>query len=199
MALIYEWLLSSLFWLGVLLFIISIVWLIHPVGLQRMSDYMNRWIATNAFFARLDDQVRLERYFYRHHRVMGILIILGAVFCLYELQQRSGGLLNVWNHLQLVGDLSMKSIITDSMLLILMIGNLLALVTGFVVAIRPSLLKRLEGWGNRWVESNRVTAMLDRNVDIANKWLPSHPRLLGLLTLIGSLYIMSNTAVIALN
>lgn len=198
MVLVYEWLLASLFWLGVLLFITGIYWIIFPASFLSLSEFLNRWISTASFFSRLDEQIRLERHFYRHHRVMGVVIILGAGYCLFtlwELARHQGS----WFDLIALDETSVPGILADAMIPILGIGNLLALITGIVVTIRPSLLKRLENWSNRWIESDRVTATLDRNMDMTGDWLPQHPRLLGVMTVIGSLYIMSNTAVIALN
>lgn len=197
MELVYEWLQASLFWLGALLFVFGAVWFVYPAGVLRLAALLDRWISTAFIFSRLDEQIRVERLFYRHHRLVGILIVLGAGFCLYTLYP--GGYQTLWADFQQPGKLDLADIVADSMLLVLALGNLFALVTGLIVIVRPSLLKRLEGWGNRWIESDSVTAMLDKRLDVAENWLPRHPRLLGLLILIGSLYIMSNTAMLALN
>ncbi len=148
MVMIYEWLLASLFWLGVVLFVTGAYWTIYPAGFQKLSESLNRWISTTSFFTRLDEQIRVERYFYRHHRLMGVIIIVGAGYCLFMLQGVAEHW-NIWRDLQGIGDTNMTDIMADAMLVALGIGNVLALATGIVVTLRPSLLKRLESWSNR--------------------------------------------------
>lgn len=198
MSLVYEWLFTALFWLGTLLLVLGLMLLLFPASLQRLSLTLDRWISTDPFFGRLDEQIRIERLFYRHHRFMGVLIVAGAGYCLYSLADW----VDFTELVRGIGDFSQletTALLLDGALLVLGLGNLLALLAGIIVLLRPSLLKRFESWGNTWVESDGVTGTLNRRIDVTERWLPRYPRLVGLLTVIGSLYIMSNTAMIALN
>lgn len=197
MVSIYEWLFASLFWLGALLFVIGCLLLVCPAALLKRSAYLNHWISTEPVFDRLDDRIHVERYFYRHHRWMGGGIVVGAVYCLYSLLDwvRYD---RVIGHLIHQADQTITDIVLDSALLILGLGNLMALLVGIIVFLRPSLLKSLERWSNTWMAFDRVTETLDRQIDITERWLPRHPRLIGLLAVIGSVYIMSNTVVVVL-
>ena len=197
MALIYEWLFAALFWLGALLFVLGLVLLLFPASLERMSGRLDRWIETQAAVDWLDQPIRLERVFYRHHRVMGLFILAGSGYCLYSLM-----LWVDYNELivgvpELAGQ-GVTGMLLEGALLVLGVGNLFALVVGIIVFVRPSLLKGVESWGNRWIESDRFMETLDRQVDVTDSWLSQNPRLIGVLAVIGSLYIMSNTAIVVL-
>jgi len=197
MALIYEWLFSALFWLGALLFVLGLVLLLFPASLERLSRLLDKWIETRAVFDQLDEPIRLERQFYRHHRIMGLLILAGAGYCLYSLM----GWVDYTELIVGIPELAGRGtsgMLLEGALLVLALGNLLALAVGMIVFFRPSLLKGIEAWGNRWIESDRFMEAMDRQVDVTGSWLPQNPRLIGLLAVIGSLYIMSNTAIVAL-
>lgn len=83
---------------------------------------------------------RIERFVYRHHRVFGTAIVLGALLYLWRIA--SIGLL--WpsaGHSAWLSGLPALTVL-----------HLLVLPFGVVMLIRPSLLKRVEQVSNRWVD-----------------------------------------------
>ena len=197
MTVIYEWLFAGLFWIGLLLLIVGTILLLVPSILQPLVPFMNRWIETDSLFNRLDEPVRLERLFYRHHRIMGLLIVAGAAYCLYSLWLWVD-LLTLFSGSHSGSELGWSNILVDAAIMVLTLGNILSLIVGVIVILRPSLLKGLESRANTWIESDQFFQSLDTRIDMTEHWLNRHPRLIGLLVIIGSLYMMSNTAIIAL-
>ncbi|MEX2517397.1 MAG: hypothetical protein WD572_10925 [Gammaproteobacteria bacterium] len=194
-AQLYGILSASLFWLALLTFIVGLLMLLVPGWLLRVSERMNLWIDTSIWFKKLDEQRRFERLFYRHHIIMGSLIVVGSLYSLWFLWRLYGG-----DELRLLVDIEnwlLEEILNTTLSMLLVIGNIFALLTGLIVVLRPSLIKGLEAWSNRWVESDRVFRTLDKQLDLAEQIIPGHPRLFGLLVVLGSLYIMSNTVISA--
>lgn len=102
----------------------------------------------NKRLAALDAPYFWERFFYRHHRVWGAIIIAGAAYAaitLLRLDDPAG----VANALGLPFGASANLILVQSVHALLLLGSLLALPFGCVVLIRPSLLKRVERQANR--------------------------------------------------
>lgn len=193
---LYSILSATLFWLAALTFIVGLLMILVPGWLMRVSGGINIWIDTAPWFHKLDEQRSFERLFYRFHLLMGIFIIVGSLYSLWFIWQLQGGELLFL--LPALKNPVLLDILQSALIYLLLLGNLVAFVIGVVVLVRPSLLKNLEAWSNRWVDSDRVLKSVDRRVDISERIIHGHPRLFGLLVVIGSLYIMSNTLFSAL-
>lgn len=189
---IYYWLLSSLFWVGVLLLPIALALILAPVRTMQYSQRLNRWISTRQFFDNLNRPRYQERLIYRHHRGFGALIVLLSGAVIYMLFFYSGPAETVGYFTRLART-EFGVWLLSNCYYILLILNVLAFMVGIVVYFRPSLLKSLERWSNRWVETDNTLQGLDRVHDIPAKILPGKPRLFGLAVLAGALYIIYST------
>jgi len=63
-----------------------------------------------------------------------------------------------------------------------------ALLLGVVILARPSVIKNFEARANRSYAGPGLAAALDREYYGAERWLETHPRLVGALALAGSAY-----------
>jgi hypothetical protein len=155
----------------------------------RAGKALNRWIPTDALFRRLDSSTLTERAFYRHHRLSGILLVLGAGFVMYQFA------LGI-NYSALFG----RAMIMDShaaaawlagaLGFIAVVFSAVAFCIGVVVFFRPSLLKRLEQRANTWFAADDSLKRLDEQVAAPDRLFVRNPRLVGLLVVLGSLYVM---------
>lgn len=93
--------------------------------------------------------ISLERVFYRHHRPIGTVIVLGAVYILYFLVFHFSP--------AAVSDLllaglpigTLKPMLVQLTQLLLFFGALLAFAVGLLLAVRPSALKPVESLAHR--------------------------------------------------
>lgn len=86
----------------------------------------------------LDRQWRIERLIYRHHRLFGLLILAAGTFCVWQFTRAElYGLLR---------DGSSAAV----MLWTLLLAQGFNLLIGLVIFLRPSLLKPVETFSNRW-------------------------------------------------
>ncbi|TMH43294.1 MAG: hypothetical protein E6H54_12060 [Betaproteobacteria bacterium] len=101
-----------------------------------------------AFFQRLDKPRDVKRAVYRVHRLAGILLFAGAIYALDRLWSSYarvlGRFIDAWGYAGLHG------MLVETLWLFLLIGNALALPASLVVVFRPSLLKGLERWADRF-------------------------------------------------
>jgi hypothetical protein len=106
----------------------------------------------------LDRQWHIERLIYRHHRSFGLLVVTAAGFCLWQLTRSSAA------------EILAAPGTTSILLWFLVASQILNLLIGLVLLLRPSLLKPMEAVGNRWhrldinrerhPQSIRITAAL---------------------------------------
>jgi hypothetical protein len=186
---IYTWLLSSLFWIGVLLLPIALALIFAPVWTMQCSNKLNRWISTKQLFENLNRPRYQERILYRHHRTFGAMIVLLSLFSVYMLFFYSGPTETLGYFTRLVKTQFGIWLVTNCYYILLFL-NVLAFFIGILVFFRPSLLKSIEHWSNRWVETENTLEGLDRVHEIPANILPGKPRIFGLIVLIGSVYIL---------
>ena len=184
-----EIILTTLFSLGVLSLVIGLCLLLLPQTFIRATNRLNRWISTDAVFDSLDRPRPADRYLYRNHVVLGLLVTAGAFYILF--------MFFVWYdravimpRLPVIYNPAASAWVYDSLVLLLRGVGVVGVVAGIVIAVRPSRLKQLEGWANRWVATDRWFKSLDRQKQLPQEWFPGRPRLFGALIALGSLYIV---------
>lgn len=188
----YLWMLHTLFWIGILLAFLGLALIIAPAQVLGTARTLNRWISTKPFFDSLNRPRYQERYFYRNHRISGTIIVVLSAICLYILVfYHSPAAITAQLIRTMETEFGRWLIVSLYYLLLGCLG--VALLVGVVVLIRPSLLKSLEQWGNRWVDTDRELEGFDRVHEIPGHILPGRPRWFGLFVLLGALYILFST------
>lgn len=118
----------------------------------------------------LDRQWRIERLVYRHHRLFGTLVIAGGTFCLWQLARPELS--------DVLAGYSTASVLAWALLL----GQAFNLIVGLVLLLRPSLLKPVEAFSNRWHHLDRTAPGRAKQTRLTALFLA----LIGLVVLLGS-------------
>jgi hypothetical protein len=189
-AYIFLWRALAIFLLiGALLgVVLALLLIFKPQFLERLNRVANRWVCTRHINQWLDRSVRIEHWFYQHHRAAGVVIVLGASYILiyfgflfdkaYTLQRWSGKI-----------PAKLLDGLLDAMVLGLLVGGAVALMVGLFLWLRPSLLRGMEEVANQWVSSRRVTKMLDVPHGQVDLFIARHAQRAGWLLLVGSIYL----------
>ncbi|MEO5333935.1 MAG: hypothetical protein H7839_18125 [Magnetococcus sp. YQC-5] len=124
----------------------------------------------------LSRSVRVERFFYRHHRWFGGAIILGSFVTLIEIG-------TYFKQIELLTMAGLGETIQawwwwESLIFFVVPGNFFTLTIGVFILLRPSSLKRFESWANHWVDAEGVRQRFLHGV---REW----PRLFALLLIGG--------------
>lgn len=164
--------------------------LINPDGVLRLNQYLSKWYSTERLSDALDKQRKVEREIYRHHRLAGALIVVGAIYTLYILnfafsRQATAVILSDRDNFSLVEWL------LDALVLAFNVGCLTALVVGVILMMRPSFLKGSESRLNRWVNTEKSMHTLDVMRHGLDHFIASHLRITGALVIVGSIYVIS--------
>jgi len=183
---------QSLFILAVITGVIGIIMAIKPDLVRNMSHRISFWVETDSIIQNINRQQDTDHFLYRHHRIIGAFIIIGAVYTLYSLVVGAGGT-SLAVLLPASWSLLARQWLTDSLVYFFDVINILALFLGIIVFARPSALKDIEVLANRWLVSDSVLAALDKQVDTDESQKAMPFRILGILIMVGSVYIMAAT------
>ena len=168
--------------------VLGLLLIFKPQLLERINRVANRWVSTRHINQWLDRSISIERWFYRHHRPLGILVILGAGYILVYL-----GLLfdkaSALQHLSRYLPASLMGGPLDALVLMMLLGAAVALFAGFFIWLRPSLLRGMEKEANQWVSLRRVADVLDESHAQVDPFIARHAQSVGWLLLPGSIYL----------
>lgn len=171
--------------MGVALGLMLIFW---PRILARVNSVANYWLSMRHIDRMLDRSISIELWVYKHHRTLGLLIILGAGYMLVYFgflfdKAAALQLLNRYAPAQLLDGL-LEAVVISSLT-----GAVVAMLAGFVLWFRPGLLRDIEADANKWVSSRRATKVLDVQHDQVDRFVARHARQVGWLLLLCSIYL----------
>ena len=163
----------------------------------RISDWLNRWVSTRSATRRLDEHHTIAKPLYRMHRLVGTLICAGALYALLVFGTAKGEVALAKSLGTLVPARAVAWL-TESLRYILLAGNFVALLFGLVFIARPSALKRLEVWTDRSISGRKSTKTLEEMHGQVDRFARTHPRLVGVLVILGSAYVLANLGYVLL-
>ena len=167
--------------------VIGILLVVDSARVMRWNAALNTWYSTRRAARMLDEPLEIKRVVYRWHRVVGLLVFAGAFFTLdalvfgfttTALVRASRG----------AGNLALLGLVYEAARLFLIIGNVAALVVAAILVFRPSLLKGVEGWADRYYSTRRSTEPLDVMRYQPDDFVRARPRIVGAVVTAGSLY-----------
>ena len=188
---LYSLLLNSIFVIGILLLPVGIGFMLIPEKIFKFANKLNHWVKTDGFFHKLNEPVYKERFFYRHHHVFGIFIILSSAICLYMLTLYMGTE-SITDNIVKLAESEFEKWLFVKLYYLLIGAIILCLLFGMIMFIRPSALKSFEAWGNRWVDADGPLKIMDKNQDLPDRILPGNPRIFGFIVTIAAIYIIWN-------
>ena len=157
----------------------------------RISERMNRWVSTRAAMRPLEEQHSISRPLYRMHRLVGALICAGALYALIVLGTPYGEA-SIRTSLAGIGPQRFAAWVSESLRIVLLVGNAGAFLFGLVFIVRPSALKGLEAWADRRISGRQASKPLEQVHLTTDRFVRAHPQLVGAVVTIGSLYVMAN-------
>jgi hypothetical protein len=176
--------------LGLLLaFFVGVMLLARPRTLFALNQRLSRWIDTRGVFSALDQPRHLERFFYRHHRILGAAVMLGASYVLWQwaFHYDRAGVVALLGQRWLSAGLDW---IAPALEVALVGLHFAIFAVGVVIFFRPSLLKGVERTANRWQEMPR-TGPLDSLVEGVDDAFEGHPRVSGLLLVVSATWCLA--------
>lgn len=172
--------------------IVSLLMIFRPALFECVNRVANRWVSTRRMNKLVDRGISLEQWFYRHHRVLGALVCLGAIYVFVHfglLFDKAAALPHLASHLPARLNIKLLDGLLDALVLASLTGATVSLFVGLLLGLRPSMLRGLEETANLWVTSRRATRFLDIPRDQVDEFVMRHTPRFGWLLLLGSLYL----------
>ena len=190
-ALFGDVLIALWFGLTLLAAIVGLWAIMNPDSFIQFNQRLSTWISMDkSNVARPAQGYKLEKPFYKYHLVSGPLIILAAIYVLYEaifvlsrdklstVIGSDASILSIWTE-----------VLIDAAFGWIYISGIIAMLIGAIVTIRPSYLKGVENRLNTWVETEKTVKKMDKSLNLLDEWVCEHPRLFGILSLSGSVLV----------
>lgn len=157
----------------------------------RFSERLNRWVSTRAALRPLEEHHSISRPLYRMHRLVGLLICAGALYAMVVLGTPYGEAA-IGKSLSSLGPARFMSWISESMRVTLLVGNLAAFIFGVAFIVRPSALRGVEKWADRRISGRKAAKPLEEVHLPADAFVRQHPRFVGAVFTVASLYVLVN-------
>ncbi len=167
---------------------LGLLLIIRPQLLKRINSMANCWISTRHISRLMDRSISIEHWLYHRHRPLGILIILGASYILVYfglLFDKAVALQQLTRYMPAV----LPEILLGTFVPASLLGGAVALFAGFIIWLRPGLLRGVEKEANLWVTSRKATKVLDVQHGEVDIFVAQHARQVGWLLLLGSIYL----------
>jgi len=168
---------------------IGITLLVDSERVMRWNAALNRWYSTRQAFQKLEEPIDVKRVIYRWHRVAGVLVFAGAIFTLDVLvfTYHAGALVRAFRG---AGNPVILGILFETMRIVLIVGNVAALIAGAILCFRPSLLKGAEAVGDRYYSGREAMKPLEVMRYQPDEFVRSRPKLVGAVLTVGSAYVI---------
>lgn len=168
--------------------LLALLLIFKPQWLERVNRIANRWISTRHLNQFLDRSFSIEHWCYRHHRLLGVTVMLGAgyILCYFGLLFDKAAAMG---HLSRYLPSSLLDALLDALVLSSLSGAAVAFAVGLFLWLRPSMLRSMEIGANQWVSSRRATKGLEIPRDQVEHFVARHARRVGWLLLLASIYL----------
>jgi hypothetical protein len=185
----YQWINDALLMLGVLLIPVGLAFCLCPKKMFELAIKMNKWVATDHIFHKINKPIYKESFFYRHHQIFGMIVIIVSIASLYTLIFYNGTGPAV-HALIKVAETEFEKWLFVVLYFILLAAISLAILFGAIMCVRPSALKQFEKWSNQWIDTDGPLKALDKQNNLPDSILPGNPRIFGLFIILGAVYII---------
>jgi hypothetical protein len=165
------------------------VWiLIRPESFLRANKFLSEWHSLRKATKPLMVSRPTERFVYRHHRPVGLLILASSAYVLYVLvyyydQKKLGAAMFGGGYYSPLAEW-----LVPGLAVALGVGVLFAMAIGGFLLVRPSMLKGFEAWANRWVSLRRASRVLDEMHEGPDRFLIRWRPWVATALILGSLY-----------
>lgn len=167
----------------------GLLFLFAPNKALKINDFLSQWVSLRQSTRHLETPYSIDKALYRQHRKLGLVIILGSTYVLYQFafNYQHGTAVTIFGHSELnqeVTDWLLSAILYFTIPL-----TLFTLLFGTALTIRPSLLKTIEKRSNHWVSTRKSLQPLEAPNLSLDRWVSAHPHLFGAITTLISAYL----------
>lgn len=176
---------------GTILSVFYGLWLlIAPNSALALNNKINKNFSMREKTKSLEMPISIECWFYRHAKITGALLIVGALYLFYLLFWELDFIVLAKNLPGLT--ILMWEWLLQSFQIFFAIMSIVVFLMGFLIIIRPSLLKPIEEKANKWVSTRQKMQVMSDEIGHADKLLDRFPRQFGVIILVLGAVVLLN-------
>jgi hypothetical protein len=163
---------------SVFAFLVGVGVLLQSHVVFRLIDFSNQYVSTRQAIKPAEIQRNVEPFLYGQRKLLGSLVILGAIVALFLLLSstiENRMLLLVAGNVVTLSDVWLAS----SIKWILVVGNVSCLLVGLLLYFQPAKLAQIEVVVNRWYSVRKHTSVLEKMYLGVDNWVIKHPTISG--------------------
>lgn len=164
---------------GLALLAAGLALIVNSAAALRFFDGLNRWVslrrATRPLEIPRDSAPLVQRWRY----VLALLFMAGGAVAIVGLVTRfdAGAVITLLSMAQLRP--AYAAWLVDAVRWVLVVGNLVAIVIGLLLAFYPETLVTMEARGSRWFSQRQAVRGADAMHNVLDHWVERHPRAAG--------------------
>lgn len=167
------------------------LWLIiNPKNALALNSKINKSFSMRKSTKALETPISIERFFYRHAKITGALLMAGALYLFYLLYWE----LDFVRLAQTLPNLTplIWEWLLQAFLIFFLIAAVVVFLLGLLILVRPSSLKPLEEKANTWISTRQKMQFMSEEIGQTDKLLALFPRQFGAIIVIISTAILLN-------
>lgn len=167
---------------------LSLLLIFKPLLMERISRAINRWVSVRKVVEPLDRPINIEGWFFKNHRPMGLLVMLGSGYILitFGLTFDKGAAMRRLTHYV---PANLLDILVDGLVFFALLGSVVALFIGLFMWLRPSMLRGAEELSDKWISLRDIGKPLSTPYDHVEVFVARHRQRVGWVLLLGSIYL----------
>jgi hypothetical protein len=164
--------------------LIGVGMLLKPERIVSLNQYFSLWLSSNKVNEHIDRPRWIERYLYRHHRLVGGFLFAGAIVVLYIF-------LFSYNARRISATMTLgRRDLMDALIGLLLVCNVIAALVGIIVLARPSLLREIEKAANRWISIEGMMKLFNNMRYSADQYVIRYSKIAGVALVASGLYVL---------
>lgn len=167
--------------------LVGLMLIIRPEIIVKLNQRVGKRFSLRQSTKFLEVPNNIDRIFYRHHRIIGLIVTLVAGYVLYYFTFGYDTVV-VSEILKTYQHGAIMNLMIASLRLFMQVCCAVIVVLGVAIFFRPSQLKSFESWANRWISTRQASRPLSLERDQMNQLVYKYPRFSGLLIALLSIY-----------
>ena len=167
--------------------IIGLLLLVQPSIIIRLNSQVGKKFSLRRLTKVIEVPNKVDHLFYRHHRILGTIVTLTSAYVLYYFIAIYDAAI-ITDYLKVSSNAITYDLLINAVRIFMLISSAVILLLGVAIFIRPSQLKIVEAWANRWISTRHAARPLSVEHNQLNQLAYKYPRLTGVIIVCFSLY-----------
>lgn len=180
---------------GIVGVFVGVALIVSSARTLRFFGTINRWVSVRPSLRPLEEPHDIGKAVYEYRRWFGAAFAAGGAFAIFVLLARVD-VAAVVSALNVNAAPVIVALVVASLRWILVVGGVLAVVIGIMLALSSDALRAVEARVNRWYTPKKLGEDADRMHLTLDKWVETFPRTAGWILASGALIVLVDSTIV---